>query len=170
MVNYGAVYPQAILVFVITILYSIIQPVILIFGAVYFGVAYVVYKYKLLFGELPVIVCERNPPIDIAQVFYKPYESRGQAWPITFNRLIWGIVIFQILMTGIFVLKKKFIFSSLMAPLIAFTCYWGWTTDRDFGPLSSFVSLSSVFEVQRGEAGSEVAKLRVGHPVSLSQR
>ena len=50
MVNYGTVYPQAILVFVITILYSVIQPVILIFGAVYFGVAYVVYKYKLLFG------------------------------------------------------------------------------------------------------------------------
>ncbi|KAG9047641.1 hypothetical protein FS837_001834 [Tulasnella sp. UAMH 9824] len=150
MVNYGAVYPQAILVFVITILYSVIQPLILVFGAIYFGVAYVVYKYKLLF------------------VFYKPYESRGQAWPITFNRCIWGVVLFQILMTGIFGLKKKLIFTFLMAPLIAFTVYWGWTTDRDFGPLSSFVSLSSVFEVQRGEATNEVAKMRMGHPVSMS--
>ena len=52
MINYGVVYPQAILVFVITLLYSVIQPLILIFGAVYFGVAYVVYKYKLLFGKL----------------------------------------------------------------------------------------------------------------------
>lgn len=52
MINYGTVYPQAILIFVITLLYSIAQPLILIFGAVYFGVAYVVYKYKLLFGEL----------------------------------------------------------------------------------------------------------------------
>lgn len=51
MVNYGAVYPQAILVFVITVLYSVIQPLILVFGTVYFGVAYVVYKYKLLFGQ-----------------------------------------------------------------------------------------------------------------------
>ena len=50
MINYGIVYPQAILVFVITLLYSVIQPLILVFGAVYFGVAYVVYKYKLLFG------------------------------------------------------------------------------------------------------------------------
>ena len=73
-------------------------------------------------------------------------------------------------MTGIFVLKKKIFFSSLMAPLIAFTCYWGWTTDGKFGPLSSYVSLSSVCEVQRGEATDEVAKLRMGHPVSLSQR
>ena len=51
MINYGIVYPQAILVFVITLLYSVIQPLILVFGAVYFGIAYVVYKYKLLFGE-----------------------------------------------------------------------------------------------------------------------
>jgi hypothetical protein len=53
MINYGVVYPQAILVFVVTLLYSVIQPLILIFGTIYFGVAYVVYKYKLLFGELP---------------------------------------------------------------------------------------------------------------------
>lgn len=51
MINYGVVYPQAILVFVITMLYSIIQPTILIFGALYFGIGYLVYKYKLLFGE-----------------------------------------------------------------------------------------------------------------------
>ena len=50
MINYGIVYPQAILVFVITLLYSVIQPLILVFGTIYFGVAYVVYKYKLLFG------------------------------------------------------------------------------------------------------------------------
>lgn len=51
MINYGVVYPQAILVFVVTILYSVIQPTILIFGALYFGIGYIVYKYKLLFGE-----------------------------------------------------------------------------------------------------------------------
>ena len=50
-INYGTVYPQAILIFVITLLYSIAQPLILIFGAIYFGAAYLVYKYKLLFGE-----------------------------------------------------------------------------------------------------------------------
>jgi hypothetical protein len=49
-VNYGVVYPQSILIFVITLLYSVSQPLILLFGALYFGVAYVVYKYRLLFG------------------------------------------------------------------------------------------------------------------------
>lgn len=51
MINYGVVYPQAILMFTITLLYSVVQPLILIFGAIYFGMAYMVYKYKLLFGE-----------------------------------------------------------------------------------------------------------------------
>lgn len=51
MINYGVVYPQAILIFTVTLLYSVVQPLILIFGAVYFGIAYVVYKYKLLFGK-----------------------------------------------------------------------------------------------------------------------
>ncbi|KDQ10670.1 hypothetical protein BOTBODRAFT_35986 [Botryobasidium botryosum FD-172 SS1] len=151
MVNYGAVYPQAILVFVITLIYSIIQPLILIFGAVYFGVAYVVYKYKLLF------------------VFYKPYESRGQAWPITFVRLIWGVVIFQLFMTGIFTLEKSWIFTTTMLPLIAFTVYWGWSMNKSFAGLGQHTSLSSVFEVQRGEATGEVARLRAGYPVPWSQ-
>ncbi len=61
MINYGVVYPQAILMFVITLLYSIVHPVIVIFGAIYFGVAYVVYKYKLLFGKsYPQLWCNQT--------------------------------------------------------------------------------------------------------------
>ena len=56
MINYGVVYPQAILIFVITIIYSVVQPLIVIFGALYFGVAYIVYKYKLLFGGSTYLV------------------------------------------------------------------------------------------------------------------
>ncbi|THH27471.1 hypothetical protein EUX98_g6719 [Antrodiella citrinella] len=151
MINYGVVYPQAILIFVITLLYSVIQPLILVFGAVYFGIAYVVYKYKLLF------------------VFYKPYESRGQAWPITFTRLIWGVIIFLVFMIGIFILKKAFIMSSILAPLLIGTVLWSWHMDKQFRPLSKYVSLSSVSEVQRGEDTADVVRLRVGHPVTWSQ-
>jgi hypothetical protein len=61
MINYGYVYPQAILVFVVTLLYSVVQPLILIFGAIYFGVAYLVYKYKLLFGIPSSLSCLSSP-------------------------------------------------------------------------------------------------------------
>jgi len=39
MLNYGWVYPQALLVFTVTIVYSVVSPLILIFGAIYFGAA-----------------------------------------------------------------------------------------------------------------------------------
>lgn len=61
MINYGVVYPQAILIFVITLLYSVVQPLIVIFGAIYFGMAYMVYKYKLLFGESCLYPCSQKP-------------------------------------------------------------------------------------------------------------
>lgn len=70
MINYGVVYPQAILVFVMTLLYSVVQPLIVIFGAIYFGVAYVVYKYKLLFGKRHRLTRKTillNPPSSILQ-------------------------------------------------------------------------------------------------------
>ncbi|KAK0463700.1 uncharacterized protein EV420DRAFT_1638625 [Desarmillaria tabescens] len=151
MINYGVVYPQAILIFTITILYSVVQPLIVIFGSVYFGVAYVVYKYKLLF------------------VFYKPYESQGQAWPLTFVRLIWGVVIFLVFMTGFFILSKSFVMASLLTPLLVGTVVWSWWVDKSLKPLSEFVSLSSVYEVERGEETADVVRLRAGHPVTWSQ-
>ncbi|KAG8742156.1 hypothetical protein FRC10_001964 [Ceratobasidium sp. 414] len=150
MINYGVVYPLAILVFVVTTIYSIIQPLILIFGAVYFGVAYLVYKYKLMF------------------VFYKPAESRGEAWPITFRRLMWGLTLFQTFMAGIFTLKQSFALASLMAPLLVGTLWWAWWMNKECAALSTFVSLSAVCEVQRGTE-EEVARMRRGEAVSASQ-
>lgn len=39
MLNYGWVYPQALLIFTITLVYSVVTPSILVFGAIYFGFA-----------------------------------------------------------------------------------------------------------------------------------
>ena len=104
------------------------------------------------------------------KVFYKPYESQGQAWPITFIRLIWGVVIFLLFMIGIFTLRKSYVLSSLLVPLLIGTVVWSWYVDKSLKPLSKYVSLSSVFEVQRGEETADVHQLRAGHPVTWSQR
>lgn len=103
-------------------------------------------------------------------VFYKPYESQGQAWPITFARLIWGVVIFLVFMTGIFILRKSYILSSLLVPLLGGVVLWSWYIDRTFTPLSKYVNLSSVCEVQRGEDSADVVRMKAGHPVTWSQR
>ena len=106
----------------------------------------------------------------VALVFYKPYESQGQAWPITFTRLIWGIMIYLIFMSGIFILRKSYVLSTLLVPLLGGALLWAWHTDKKFKALSKYVSLSSVFEVQRGEDTADVLRLRAGHPVTWSQR
>ena len=73
-------------------------------------------------------------------------------------------------MIGMFILKKAYVISSLVVPLLVGTLAWSWYIDRTLRPLSSFVSLSSVFEVERGEDTAEVVRLRAGHPVTWSQR
>lgn len=83
---------------------------------------------------------------------------------------MWGVIIFQILMTGIFTLERYFTLSLIMAPLLIFTVWWGYRTYRHFEGLSKYVSLSSVFEVQKGEESDEIARLRAGaSTVSWSQ-
>ena len=73
-------------------------------------------------------------------------------------------------MIGNFLLAKAFVLSALVAPLILGTLAWAWYIDKAFRPLSKYVSLSSVFEVQRGVETEEVLRLRAGHPVTWSQR
>lgn len=170
MINYGIVYPQAILIFVITILYSVVQPLIVVFGAIYFGIAYIVYKYKLLFGKSTYPIGIGIVRTNTFAVFYKPYESQGQAWPLTFVRLVWGIIIFQIFMIGILTLRQCYIMSSLLVPLVLATATWSWYIHKTFRPLSSAVCLSSVCEVERGEEAVGFVSLREGHPVTWSQR
>lgn len=125
----GNVYPQALLIFTLCILYSIVSPLIVIFGAIYFGIAYIVNKYKLLY------------------VFYKPYESQGQAWPISASRCIWALVLFHIFQFSLFSVRKQLLMSTLMLPLVVFTFWFSQHLQSTFGGLTEHVNLSSVVEV-----------------------
>ncbi|KAG2741292.1 hypothetical protein P692DRAFT_20880156 [Suillus brevipes Sb2] len=119
------------------------QPLIVIFGAIYFGMAYVMYKYKLLF------------------VFYKPYEYQGQAWPLTSVRLIWGIIILQTFMIGILTLRKCYIIPSLLVPLLAGSAIWSWYIHETFKPLST-ASQPPMANQHNGVLN--IGKRRYGHP------
>ncbi|KAM0746908.1 DUF221-domain-containing protein [Meredithblackwellia eburnea MCA 4105] len=149
MLNLGTVYPQALLIFTLGVTYSIITPLILPFTTLYFGLAYLVYKYKLLF------------------VYYRPYESRGQAWPLAFNRIGWGLLIFQVFMLGLFIVRKAFLLAGLIVPLLIGTTYFSYRTSRTYGPLARFVNLSQACEVAHSDVGK--LQLRRGQPVTRSQ-
>ncbi|GJN93152.1 hypothetical protein Rhopal_006199-T1 [Rhodotorula paludigena] len=150
-INLGVIYPQALLVWTIGLTYSIIVPIILPFTTLYFGLAYLVYKYRFLF------------------VFYRPYESRGQAWPLAYNRMGVGLLIFQIFMLALFVVSAKFLLVALMIPLLIATSYTIWRLGKTYGPLSRFVNLSQACESSHGAGAEDVVRLREGHPVTSSQ-
>lgn len=127
------------------------MPLILPFTALYFGMSYLVYKYRLL------------------NVFHRPFESRGQAWPIAFNRIAVGMLIFQLFMTGLFTVRGAFPLSTLMAILIAVTAYSCFNMYRKFHGLARYVNLQQACEVQRDEEPSNIQQLKRGHPVTTSQ-
>ncbi|KAF7732528.1 hypothetical protein EC973_003275 [Apophysomyces ossiformis] len=77
MYNYGWGYPAPVFMFVILLVYSTIAPHILIFGTIYYGLAYLVFKYQLLY------------------VYFHPYEVAGRMWPLVFERIIVGLLIFE---------------------------------------------------------------------------
>lgn len=129
----GTIYPQALLVFTIGITYSVIAPMILVFGTIYFGMAYLVYKYKVL------------------NVYYRAFESQGQAWPIACNRIGWALVIFQIFMLGLLSLRQVFLLSTLVIPLILYTIQRLLKLESIYSKHSQFTNLSQLREAQQKE-------------------
>jgi hypothetical protein len=75
--------------------------------------------------------------------------------------MVLGIILFEVFMTGLFLLKTAYIISTCMAPLVVFTLYWSWRMYHRFEPLSTFVSLSLIADVQKGEPAERI--LRVGY-------
>ncbi|GMK59469.1 hypothetical protein CspeluHIS016_0800750 [Cutaneotrichosporon spelunceum] len=138
-INYGWVMSPPLLIFTIAMVYSVESPLVVMFAAVYFGIAYFVYKYKLLF------------------VYFKPFEAGGTAWGITFRRMIWGLLLFQVFVTGLFSLRKKPTAVLFMVALLTYTAWWGFVMNRDFKPLSAYTALCNICEVQNGEGAGDVA-------------
>lgn len=50
MFNYGWGYPTPVFLFVVLLVYSTSAPIILVFGTFYYALAYIVFKYQLLYG------------------------------------------------------------------------------------------------------------------------
>ena len=107
--------------------------------------------------------------LTLTVVYFKPYESNGEAWRITFHRLLWGVIIFQVFMTGLFSLQKRYWLFFAMLPLVLYTLWWSWTTDAEFKGLSEYVALSSICEVARGEGADQVVGVGSEETVPRSQ-
>ena len=87
-----------------------------------------IYKYQLLYA-----MDHRN-------------FSTGRAWPMICNRIIVGLLFFQIAMGGQLVLSSAWRRSLLVIPLFIGTIWFGVFYQRTFEPLTKFLALRSLHE------------------------
>jgi calcium permeable stress-gated cation channel len=126
--SYGFYLPQTQLIFVVCVIYSVLPSswLIQLFGLVYFLIGGFIYKYQLLYA------------MDHRQ------HSTGRAWPMICDRIIVGLVVFQIAMTGILALKSALTPSALLLPLLVATVWFTIYFRRTYYPLMMFIALRSI--------------------------
>lgn len=124
--NFGLQLPQPILIFIITLVYSVMSSKILTAGLLYFIIGYFVSKYQLLYACV-------HPP-----------HSTGKVWPIIFRRIILGLFLFQITMVGTLALQDAITCVTFLAPLPFLTLYFWWSFHKQYIPLSTFIALRAI--------------------------
>ena len=126
--NYGFFLPQSMLIFVVCTVYSVLPSswTINLFGLIYFVIGHFIYKYQLLYA------------------MEHRQQSTGRAWPMICNRVILGLVFFQIALTGILALKSAFTASLFVVPVIVATIWFTIYFQRTYFPLMMFIALRSI--------------------------
>ncbi|QEU61079.1 Csc1 [Kluyveromyces lactis] len=130
--NFGLQLPQSILIFIITLIYSVMSTKILASGLAYFIIGYYVYKYQLIFAmdHLP--------------------HSTGKVWPLVYRRVILGLLLFQLTMAGTLAgFQGGWILSSCLFPLPFISLSFWVDFERNYLPLSKFIALSAIREHER---------------------
>ena len=126
--QYGFFLPQPILIFIICIIYSVLQGgfLILLFGLVYFILGYFTYKYQLLYA------------------MDNPRHSTGKAWPMIVYRVILGLIVFQLTMAGWLALRQAYTRAGLVVPLLVFTVWTYVHYNKNYRPGNYHIALKSI--------------------------
>lgn len=138
--SYGFFLPQTILIFIICIVYSVLNDSwkVLLVGLVYFMIGHYVHKYQLLYA------------------MEHRQHSTGKGWMMMCDRVIVGTVLFQITMAGQLASRKAVKRSILIAPLIIGTLWFGYVYSRTYRPLMKFIALRSLRRAEHSDLGRAV--------------
>jgi hypothetical protein len=99
----------------------------------YFIIGYIVYKYQLLYA------------MDHQQ------HSTGKGWVIIVDRIVVGLIVFQVTMAGQLALRSAFRRSVLIVPLVALTLWFSYEYNRSYTPLMTYIALGSVRRAEHSE-------------------
>ncbi|KAK3818170.1 MAG: hypothetical protein J3R72DRAFT_460309 [Linnemannia gamsii] len=87
-VDWGTTIPVHTIAFAIGLIYSTIQPIILPLMVIYFGLYYLAFRYQFLY------------------VYRQPFDSGGLIFPRIVDQVYIALIIYEIVMLGLFVLQK----------------------------------------------------------------
>ncbi|KAK0671053.1 hypothetical protein QBC41DRAFT_220386 [Cercophora samala] len=143
MFYYGFYLPTALLVFILCLVYSALPNgyQVLGLGLVYFCFGYFTYKYQLLYA------------------MDQPQHATGGAWRMICYRVIFGLVVTQVTMSGYLALRQAYTVAVLVVPLVIGTVWYSWNFKWQFEPLTKFISLISIKRGEDEEGADEVAIL-----------
>ncbi|KAK3007186.1 hypothetical protein RJ639_015666 [Escallonia herrerae] len=96
--GYATRIPKDMLIITIVLCYSVIAPVIIPFGVIYFGLGWLVLRNQAL------------------KVYVPSYESYGRLWPHVHTRILAALILYQLTMVGYFV-AKEFRSTPVLIPL-----------------------------------------------------
>lgn len=139
--SYGFYLPNAILIFIICIVYSVLRSswMMLLAGLAHFVLGHFVYKYQLLYA------------MDHRQ------HSTGRSWLMICNRILLGIVVFQLTTAGQIALKGavqgSFWPLLFMVPLLFMTLWFSYVYTRTYKPLMKFIALRSIRRAEHSDLG-----------------
>ncbi|EME39349.1 hypothetical protein DOTSEDRAFT_75154 [Dothistroma septosporum NZE10] len=130
---YGFYLPNALLIFIICMVYSVLRSSwqVLLAGFIYFAFGHFVYKYQLLYA------------MDHRQ------QTSGRVWGMICDRIFVGMVFFQLATAGQLILQGAVARSVMMVPLVIATIWISIVYGKTYKPLLKFIALRSI---KRGEA------------------
>ncbi|PVU93192.1 hypothetical protein BB559_003394 [Furculomyces boomerangus] len=103
--NWSTLYPQSMLIFCIAMTYSSLAPLITVFATIYFIIGYISNKYMMLY------------------VYSPPFETAGLHMNKITKNLVTGMLVYLLLMLGIFALRKKYILFTFQLLLLFINTY-----------------------------------------------
>ncbi|KAG0320156.1 hypothetical protein BG000_003682 [Podila horticola] len=150
-VDWGMTIPVHTISFSIGLLYSTIQPLILPLMVIYFGMYYIAYRHLFLY------------------VYRQPFDSGGLIFPRIVDQMYVAVILFEIVMLGLFVLQKAsgqsvVMFILLVASAMAIAI----SRNRVFKPLIKFLPVEafdhqSVAEARVNLTRDPFARLKISN-------
>ncbi|KAF8413528.1 hypothetical protein HHK36_001519 [Tetracentron sinense] len=111
--GYATRVPNDLLIITVTLCYSVIAPLIIPFGVLYFGLGWLILRNQAL------------------KVYVPSYESYGRMWPHMHTRILAALIIYQVTMFGYFGVKK-FFYATFLIPLPILSLIFAFVCSKKF--------------------------------------